>query len=87
MANITVSKREYERLVEKALRYDYLRQAIQENIFRSPPTRESRIVLGDFQKTGKYNQKFLNSLERGLKRSSYFKTARAETHEILEFSS
>lgn len=30
-------------------------------------------IRKDFEKTGKYNKAFLNSLERGLKKSSLFK--------------
>ncbi|MCK4782000.1 hypothetical protein KAS79_03730 [Candidatus Parcubacteria bacterium] len=73
MATITIPKKEYNKLIESTLRYEYLRQIMNENIFASPPTRNAREVVKSFKKTGKYNQKFIQSLEKGLKRSLYFK--------------
>ena len=74
MSTITISKKEYQELIEKKFRYDYLRQIIEEDIFSSPPTLDIKEILTAFKKTKKYNQKFLKSLEKGLNRSSYFKT-------------
>ena len=73
MATITMSKKQYQRLLDKALRYEYLRQVLEEDIFGPPPTRNSKTILKEFRKARKYNQKFLKSLAKGLKRSSYFK--------------
>ena len=70
---ISIPKNEYHRLVEKALRYDYLHQLLEENLFASPPTRSVKKVIESFEKTGLYNKNFLRSLEKGLKRSSYFR--------------
>jgi len=73
MANITVPKKEYQKLIDRALRYEYLRQILEEDIFSPPPTRDIKEVIREFRRTKRYNQKFLDSLEKGLKRSSCFK--------------
>lgn len=73
MQTVTISKKEYEELIEKKLRYEYLHQIIEEDIFSPPPTKDAKEIIEAFQKTGLYNQKFIVSLEKGLKRSSYFK--------------
>ena len=70
---ITIPKKEYQKLVETKLRYEYLRRTMEEDIFASPPKKNIRDVLGGFKVVKKYNQKFLGSLENGLKRSSYFR--------------
>ena len=72
MVTITIPKKEYQRLLDKALRYEYLREILEEDVFASPP-RNSKVIIKEFRKTKQYGQKFLKSLERGLKRSSYFK--------------
>jgi len=73
MSTITISKKEYQRLLERALRYEYLREILEEDIFSSPPIKNSKAILNEFRKTKKYNREFLKSLAGGLKRSSYFK--------------
>lgn len=73
MQTVTIPKKEYEDLIEKKLRYEYLHRIIEEDIFSPPPTRNIKEVINAFKKTGMYNQKFLDSLEKGLNRSSYFK--------------
>lgn len=73
MATITIPKREYQRLIEKAFRYEYLRQIMEEDIFTLPPVRDVKRIIREFKKTNLYNEKFLKSLEQGLKRSSYFR--------------
>lgn len=73
MANITISKEKYQQLLDRALRYEYLRQILKEDIFVLPPTRSIKTVIKEFRATKKYNQKFLKSLSKGLRRSSYFK--------------
>ncbi len=72
MPTITLPKKEYHQLIEKALRYDYIRQLLKKDIFVSPPTRSVKKVIDSFSKTGLYGKEFLKDLERGLKRSSYF---------------
>ena len=73
MVTVTIPKKEYERLTEKALRYEYFRQILEEDIFVSPPIKDPREVIREFKKSGLYNRKFLGSLEKGLKRSFHFR--------------
>jgi hypothetical protein len=73
MITITIPKTEYQRLTEKAFRYEYLRQIMEEEIFASPPVRDVKKIVQEFKETNLYSQKFLNSLKRGLNHSSYFK--------------
>jgi len=75
MSTITIPKKEYQKLIEKALRYEYLAEIIKEerDIFTPPPTRNIKEVIKSFRATKLYNPSFLKSLERGLKRSSYFR--------------
>ncbi len=73
MQTVTISKKEYEELIEKKLRYEYLRQIIESDIFSPPPTKDIKEIINAFKKTGLYNQKFIGSLKKGLMRSSYFK--------------
>lgn len=73
MAMVTISKKEYHSLLDKKLRYDYLRTVFAEDIFSSPPTKDSAEVLAAFRENGRYSKKFLESLAYGLRRSSYFK--------------
>ena len=73
MQTITIPKKEYEALVDRGLRYEYLQKAIKEDVFLSPPEKNSKIVLKHMSAKGKYSKKFIKSLEVGLKRSSYFK--------------
>lgn len=73
MQTITISKKEYEELIEKKLRYEYLHQVIESDIFSPPPTKDIKEIINAFKKTGLYNQKFIDSLKKGLERSSYFK--------------
>ncbi len=73
MSNITIPKVEYENLMERATAYGRMMKAAQGTFSLTPPEKSRKKVMADFKKTGKYNQKFLSSLSRGLKRSSYFK--------------
>lgn len=73
MATVTISQKEYQKLIEKALRYEYLRQIMREDIFALPPVCNIKKIIEEFKKTRLYNEKFLKSLERGLKRSNYFR--------------
>lgn len=72
MATITISKIEYDILKKKADFYEYIRRMMERDIFTSPPTKDAKEIMGALIKTRRYNKAFLNSLERGLKRSSYF---------------
>lgn len=70
---VTMPKQKYETLEDKARAYDDLIKAIARGGFFEVPTiRKSRDILNAFRASQLYNDKFLNSLSRGLKRSSYF---------------
>lgn len=73
MNTITVSKKEYENLVERALRYDYLKQTMTSDIFSAPPIKSVKVAISAFKKTKLYTPAFIASLQKGLSRSSYFK--------------
>jgi len=73
MNTITIPKKEYNDLVEKKFRYEHLRRAMEEDIFASPPSKNINETISAFEKTGKYNQGFIESLKKGLNHSSYFK--------------
>jgi hypothetical protein len=71
---ITLPKSKYESLAEKAEAYEELINAIsRDGFFESPPTKKASEVMKAFRETGIYNKKFLESLEKGLRRSIYFK--------------
>lgn len=74
MDTITLPKKEYQSLIEKALLFEYLAKIIkkQENIFACPPTKKAKKVIKEFKATGLYGAGFINDMENGLKRSSYF---------------
>ena len=75
MNTVVISKKEYRELINKKLRYEYLRNMMEEDIFAPPATRNSKEIIKAFKATGQYNQKFLKSMAQGLRRSSYFKNA------------
>ena len=72
MVVVTISKKEYKRLLDNAMRYDYLKQALKIDIFSKPPIFSRKKVLASFESTEKYSKAFLDSLAKGLKRSSHF---------------
>jgi len=76
MATITISKKEYQKLLDKALRYEYLQQMMKEDIFSPPPTKNTQEIINAFEATKQYNQSFIKNLKKGLKRSSYFKSGK-----------
>ncbi len=78
MDTITISKKEYQTLIDRALKYEYLASIVKkdENFFECPPVKNAKRVVSEFRKTKLYSEKFLNSLEGGLKRSSYFQTSK-----------
>lgn len=74
MSTVTISKTQYEALQRRAVAYDRVVAAAREDIFSPPPTRDVKEVMRDFRATKRYSALFLKSLEKGLLRSSYFKT-------------
>ncbi|MEK7503089.1 MAG: hypothetical protein AAB556_01435 [Patescibacteria group bacterium] len=70
---ITLPKKKYEALEEKAKAYENLIKAISRGgFFAVPPIKKSIEIIKAFKETGLYNKKFLGSLEKGLRRSDYF---------------
>ena len=72
MNTIVLKTAEYQELKTRADAYDRLVFAVREEIFSPPPTRNRAKIISELKKTKRYNNKFLESLARGLKRSSYF---------------
>ena len=73
MNKITISEKDYRDLVETKLRYKYVRDLIEGDLFSAPPTRNINEIIRPFKDTKKYKSSFLKSFEKGLKRSSFFK--------------
>jgi hypothetical protein len=67
-----ISKKEYEKLLDAKMRFEYLRAALENDIFASPPLRSRKKVISEMKKIGAYSPAFLKSMERGLKRSAHF---------------
>ena len=73
METVTISKKEYTDLVEKKIRYELIRGALEDNLFAPPPTKNINEIAAQLRATHKYNARFVESVKRGLRRSSYFK--------------
>lgn len=73
-STIVIPKKEYQELIEKKSRYEYLRQIIEGDIFSSPPSGNIKEIISVFRMTKKYSKKFLESLEKGMRRSSHFRS-------------
>ena len=73
MPQVSIPQKQYQELIDKSLRFEYLKQVLVEDIFSPPPTKNADEVVGHFAATKKYSKKFLESLKKGLKRSSYFR--------------
>jgi len=73
MVTITIPKKEYQKLLKKAFLYEYVRQVLEGDIFLPPPIKDISQIVKEFKTSKKYNKKFIADIERGLKRSSYFK--------------
>ncbi len=74
MNKVTIPKKEYQKLVETKLRFDYLRHIFTRDFFAPPPVKDVKTVIDEFRATGRYSRKFLESLEGGLRRSTYFRS-------------
>ncbi|HMT12207.1 MAG TPA: hypothetical protein PKA39_11375 [Ignavibacteria bacterium] len=70
MDTVTISKKEYKKLVSQAKAYQKLAKGFFENVIKDPI---DDVVL-DFKKTGKYSNGFLEDLENGLRKSTYVKS-------------
>ena len=74
MSTVTISKIQYEALKRRATAYDHIITAARKDVFSPPPTRNRKEVMREFRATKKYSAAFLKSLDKGLTRSSYFKS-------------
>lgn len=74
MSTVTISKTQYEALRRRAVAYERVVAATREDIFSPPPTRNVKKVIREFRATKLYSAPFLKSLEKGLFRSSHFKS-------------
>jgi hypothetical protein len=70
MAQITITKTEYERLKQQAAAYRKFAAKFFDLIIRDPIEE----LVTDFRKTNLYTEDFLNDLESGLRKSSYAKS-------------
>jgi len=74
MTTITIPKKEYEQLVDKALRYEYFQSVLKQDPLAPPSSRSTKEVIKELKATKQYSPEFIASLEKGLRRSDYFKT-------------
>lgn len=72
MTTVTVSKTKYEALKKQAAAYRKIVSAAGVDLFNSPPTHDAGKVIAAMKETGRYSKRFLDSLAKGLARSSYF---------------
>ncbi len=73
MNTVTITKTQYEALKKQATAYQRIVSAAHSDLFGPPPTHDVRKVIADFRKTKRYSKEFLNSLGKGLSRSSHFR--------------
>ena len=73
MSTITIPKKEYQELLDKKLRYEYLKQLLNEDIFAPPRIRSIKKIVDELVMSGQHSRRFIASVERGLKRSRYFR--------------
>lgn len=69
---ITVKTREYQKLRQIKERYEIMRNLFAMDFFEEPAEKDVKKIISEFKETKKYGKKFLDSLEKGLKESSYF---------------
>ncbi|OGZ08059.1 MAG: hypothetical protein A3D65_04630 [Candidatus Lloydbacteria bacterium RIFCSPHIGHO2_02_FULL_50_13] len=73
MKSVTIPQIEYEVLKTRANAYARVVSALENTFTLTPPERSKKKIIAEFKKTKKYNKEFVDALERGLARSSYFK--------------
>ena len=76
METVTISKKEYQELLEAKARIQILKKTMTEDLFSPPPTRDATTIVSEMRKTGKYSDTFIESLHRGMERSAYFKRSK-----------
>lgn len=72
MSTVTIPKAKYETLKKEAAAYRKIITSAGTNLFKSPPTRDAKKAIAAMKETGRYSKKFLDSVAKGLARSSYF---------------
>jgi len=72
MATVTLPKIEYLNLKKRAEAFDKMVGSINPSFLFIPTEKSRKKIISDFSKTRLYNKAFLKSLEKGLKRSSFF---------------
>lgn len=72
MNSATITATQYKALKERANAYERIVSAARRELFAPPPVRSGWETISAFRKTGKYNEAFLKSLERGLRESTSF---------------
>ena len=73
MSTVTIPKKEYKKLVEVKLRYERLREAMEDDLFAPPPTQSRGQIMKALENSEKYSRGFTESLKKALGRSSYFR--------------
>ncbi len=72
MTTITIPRKEYNGLVDKALRYEYFKSILEEDLTAPPSQRSAKLVVKDIEASKRYGSEFVDSLQKGLQRSDYF---------------
>ena len=69
---ISVPIREYKRLKDIEERFTRVRDIAAPDFFAPPPTRDSKKIIAELRRSGRYNSSFLESVKKGLEESRYF---------------
>ena len=72
MSTITIPKIEYDFLKKRATAYERVLSIAQDEMFAPPPTRSEKNIIQTLRATKRYNKKFIASVNKGLRHSSYF---------------
>ena len=72
MGTITLARSKYEVMKKRAEAYERILSILEEDLFTPPPFRSRDKIVSEFRKTGLYSLKFIETLEKSLRRSSFF---------------
>jgi len=73
MSTVTITKTQYEGLKRQADAYRQIISAVGTDFFAPPPTRDAKKIISAMRQTKRYSEEFLDSVAKGLARSSYFR--------------
>ena len=73
MSTVTITKSQYEGLKRQAEAYRQIVSVAGTDLFAPPPTRDAKKVISAMRQTKRYSKEFLDSVAKGLARSSYFR--------------